>query len=184
MPMDTDENAALALLREGNEMGLRWMIQRYTPYVSAVVRGVMGDRLSAQDGEEITSDVFLVLWRNRDKVLAGKVKGYLGAIARSRAIDRLRQVGGDVSLEDEMLVISSDTPERAVLLRESKRLLYQCLQSMKPVDREIILRYYYLCQKAPVIARQMGMSREAVRQRLSRGREQLRRLFEEEEKAR
>ena len=181
--MDADENAALALLREGNEMGLRWMIQRYTPYVGAIVRGVLGEKLTAQDAEEITSDVFLVLWQNRDKVRAGKVKGYLGAIARTKAIDRLRRAGGDVSLEDETLVISSDSPERAVLLRESKELLQQCLRSMKPVDREIILRYYYLCQKAPVIAQRMGMSREAVRQRLSRGREQLRRLFEEEERA-
>ena len=181
--MQKDEQTALALMNEGNEMGLRWMIQRYTPYVSAVVWGVFGGRLSAQDAEEVTSDTFLALWRCRDRVQPGKVKSYLGAVARTRAIDRLRKAGQDISLEDDTLVISADTPEREVLLQESRQLLRHYLKSMNGTDREIFLRTYYLCEKAPAIARRLGMSPEAVRQRLSRGRKQLQRMFDEEEKA-
>ncbi len=181
--MQKDETAALALMAKDNEMGLRWMIQRYTPYVSAVVWGIVGGQLSAQDAEEITSDAFLTLWRNRQKLRPGKVKSYLGSIARSRAIDRLRQAGQDVSLEDEELVICSDTPEREVLLRESKELLRRYLMSLKAMDREILIRYYYLYESAPAIARRLGMRPDAVRQRLARAREQLRRLFDKEERA-
>ncbi len=164
-------------------MGLRWMIQRYTPYVSAVVWGVFGGRLIAQDAEEVTSDAFLLLWRRRGALQAGKVKSYLSAIARTRAIDRLRQAGQEVSLEDEALAISAGTPEKEVLLRESKQLLLHYLDSMNGTDREIFLRYYYLCESAPAIARRLNMSPEAVRQRLSRGRRQLQRMFEEEDRA-
>ena len=181
--MEKEEQTALTLMREGSEMGLRWMIQRYTPYVSAVVWGVFGGRFSAQDAEEVTSDAFLALWNNRDKLQVGKVKSYLGAIARTRAIDRLRKAGQDIPLEDETLVICSDTPEREVLLRESKQLLRHYLDSMSGTDREIFLRYYYLCESAPAIARRLDMSPEAVRQRLSRGRKQLQRMFDEEENA-
>lgn len=183
--MQKDEHTALTLMREGNEMGLRWMIQRYTPYVSSIVWGVFGGKLGPQDAEEVTSDAFLVLWRSRDKLRPGKVKSYLGAIDRTRAIDRLRRAGRDMSLEDDSLVICSDAPERELLLRESKQLLRHYPESMKSVDREIFLRHYYLCESAPVIARRLGMSQDAVRQRLSRGRERLRRLFafEEEDKA-
>ncbi len=181
--MQQDESAALALMREGSEMGLRWMIQRYTPYVSSIVWGVFGGRLGPQDAEEVTSDAFLLLWRSRDKLRAGKVKSYLGSIARTKAIDRLRKAGRDLSLVDERLTIASDTPEKELLLRESKQLLRQYLESMNAPDREIFLRYYYLRENAPAIARRLGMSPEAVRQRLTRGRERLRRLFEEEERA-
>ena len=45
------------------------------------------------------------------------------------------------------------------------------------LDRELLDRLL------AAIARRLGMSPEAVRQRLSRGRERLRRLFEEEERA-
>lgn len=181
--LQKDETAALALMAKDNEMGLRWMIQRYTPYVSAVVWGIVGGWLSAQDAEEITSDAFLTLWRNRQKLRPGKVKSYLGSIARSRAIDRLRQAGQDVSMEDEELVICSDTPEREVLLRESKELLRRYLMSLKATDREILIRYYYLYESAPAIARRLGMRPDAVRQRLARAREQFRRLFDKEERA-
>ena len=179
-----DEQTALALMREGGEEGLRWMIRRYTPYVSAVVWGVFGGRLSAQDAEEVTSDTFLALWRSRDRVQPGKVKSHLGAVARTRAIDRLRKAGQDISLEDDTLVISADTPEREILLQESRQLLRHYLKSMNSTDREIFLRTYYLCEKAPTIARRLCMSPEAVRQRLSRGRKQLQRMFDEEDQTR
>ncbi len=179
--MQKDEQTALALMNEGNEMGLRWFIQRYTPYVSAIVWSIFGGRLSAQDAEEVTSDAFLALWRNGDKLRPGKIKSYLGAVARTRAIDRLRKAGQDVSLEDDILVISADTPEREVLLKESKQLLRHYLMSMSGTDREIFLRSCYLGEKAPAIARRLGMSPEAVRQRLSRGRKQLQRMFDKEE---
>ena len=105
---------------------------------------------------------------------------YLGAIARSQSIDRLRKAGWEQPLEYNDLAFSADTPEREILLRESKQLLRHFLETMKPTDREIFLRYYYLCENTPAIARRLGMTPDAVRQRLTRGREYLRQLFKEE----
>ena len=180
MSKQMSEHTALALIREGDEAGLRWMIGRYTPYVSSIVWGIVGSRLTAQDAEEITADVFMALWRYRNRLLDGKVKSYLGAIARSRSIDHLRRAGLEQPLAYNDLAVAVDTPEREVLIRESKQRLRRFLETMKPTDREIFLRYYYLCENTPTIAGRMGMSPDAVRQRLSRGREYLRRLFEEE----
>ena len=180
MSKQINEHTALALMREGDETGLQWMIRRYTPYVGSIVWGIVGGRLTAQDAEEITADAFMALWRYRNRLLDKNVKSYLGAIARSQSIDRLRKAGWEQPLEYNDLAFSADTPEREILLRESKQLLRHFLETMKPTDREIFLRYYYLCENTPAIARRLGMTPDAVRQRLTRGREYLRQLFKEE----
>ena len=174
------EQTALDLMRRGDEAGLQWIIRRYTPYVSSIVLGIVRDRLTAQDAEEITADAFMDLWRYRDRLPEKKLKSYLGSIARNRAIDRLRKVEQEQPLLYDELTVEADTPEREVLVRESRQLLLHFLDAMKPDDREIFLRYYYFYENTPSIARHMGMNPDVVRQRLSRGREHLRKLFEEE----
>ena len=79
------ERHALALLREDRPGGLEWFIDRYTAYVSAIAWNILGQTMTAQDVEEVTSDAFVTLWRNRDKARPGQIKGYLGQIARAQA---------------------------------------------------------------------------------------------------
>ena len=174
------ENKALALIRIGDESGLRWIMQRYASYVGSIVGGIIGNRLTQQDVEEVAADVFMILWRNRAKPAEGKVKSYLAAIARSRSVDRLRRAGLEDALEYDRLEIAADGPEDEVLAREGKRTLLRVLQTMGPQDREIIVRHYYLRQTAPAIGQSLGMTPEAVRQRLKRGRDFLRRQMEKE----
>ena len=172
-----NEKTALARLRRGDEQALEWFVERYTPYVGAIVWSIVGSRLSVQDGEEITADVFLTLWRNRTKPHGGMVKSYLGAIARSRAIDRLRRETDQPELEFDELDMAVEGPERDVLAREDRIQLLAAVDALGPPDREIFLRHYYCEQTAPEIGALLGMTPEAVRQRLKRGRELLRRTL-------
>lgn len=174
------ENKALALIHTGDESGLRWIMQRYTSYVGSIVGGIIGNRLAQQDVEEVVADVFMVLWSNRTKPSEGKLKSYLAAIARSRSIDRLRRAGLEEALEYDRLEITAVGPEDEVLAREGKRILLRVLQAMGPQDREIIVRHYYLFETASAIGRSLGMTPEAVRQRLKRGRDFLRQQIEKE----
>ncbi len=172
------ERTILKLLRAGDEAGLQWIVQRYTPYVSSIVWSIIGQRLTLEDAEEVIADVFLTLWRYREKPKPGKLKSYLGAIARTRSISRLKSAGTEITLEYDDLEIPVDGPENEVIRSEQKEALRQHLESMKPQDREIFLRYYYFCESAPTIAERLNMSAEAVRQRLSRGRIFLRQRLE------
>lgn len=68
-------------------------------------------------------------------------------------------------------------PEGDVLAREERSVLLAAVDSLGPPDREIFLRHYYCEQTAPEIGARLGMTPEAVRQRLKRGRELLRRVL-------
>lgn len=175
------ENAALSLLRRGDEAGLQWMMQQYASYVGAIVRGVAGSRLPRQDIEEIVADVFMALWRNRTKPLEGKAKSYLASIARSRALNGLRRLGPEQPLDYDDLELAAEGPEGELLIQEGKRRVRELLNAMGPSDREIFLRHYYLHETASAIGERLGMTPEAVRQRLKRGRDHLRRQLEKGE---
>ncbi len=168
------EQEALILLRQKDAAGLSWFIRQYTPYVSAIVWNIVHPPLTAQDAEEIVADVFLSLWQHGQYPQPGKVKGYLGSIARSRAIDRLRAMKRELPLEDDVLELSVVNPEEVLLSRELQTRLQQALAEMGPLYREIFLRHYYYFEPAAAIARDMGLKPELVRQRLKRGRDFLR----------
>ena len=169
-----NEKKALALLAQGREDGLAWIIDQYTPYVSAIVWNIVGQAMTLQDMEEVTSDVFVTLWRNGEKPKPGQLKGYLGSIARSRAINKLRQAGYELELEENTLALPENGPEAITEDRERREAVRKAVASMGPPDKEIFVRYYYYCQTAGEIARHVDMNAAAVRQRLKRGRERLR----------
>ena len=71
-------------LRNKKEKALEEIILKYTPLVAAIIYNVGKGNLSKEDIEEVTSDVFMTLWKNSDKVLPDKLKGYICCIARIR----------------------------------------------------------------------------------------------------
>lgn len=168
------EERALTLLRDQDQAGLAYFIDRYTAYVGAVVRNVLGGRCPRQDAEEVTADVFLTLWQNAGKPLPGKVKGYLGSIARSRALNRLRSQGFDLAVDEDVLTLPADGPESLLLEAERRERVRRAVLAMPMPDREIFVRYYYYCESASGIADALHMTPAAVRQRLKRGRDALR----------
>ncbi len=171
------EQRALTLLEKRDPNALAYFIDRYTPYVSTVIWNIISRRMSVRDAEELCSDVFMALWQAKEKPRPGKVKAYLGSIARNKAIDSLRRQGYDVELEGDMISSPEDDPEQIVERREQQRLVRQAVQGMDQPDRDIFIRFYYYCQTAETVAKEMRLSPAAVRQRLKRGREKLKQIL-------
>lgn len=171
-----DDDKALARLRRGDEKALVWFLEQYAPYVSAVLAAMLGP---GGDREELASDVFLALWTSAEKVAPGKVKAWLGAVARNKARDRLRQQRGTLPLEEEILSLTCPGPEEAAEDRELAGFLREAVLDMEETDRAIFLRHYYLCQTVTAIATALNMNPSTVKARLRRGREKLRRKLRE-----
>ena len=170
------EEKALSRLKKGDAAGLRWCIGRYTPYVSTVVWNILGARGTAQDAEEITADVFWALWQSGKKPEAGKLRAWLGVVARNKAINALHNRGFELPLEERML--ETEGPEQFLEKEERCRRVRLAVEAMGAPDREIFVRHYFYGQPASEIAGVMGMQADAVRQRLKRGREKLRQSLE------
>ena len=168
-----DEKHALRALRQHSETALAWFIERYAPYVNTIIFHIIGDSMSSRDIEEVSSDVFLVLWNNAGKIRPGKVKAYLSGTARTLAKAKLRELGQELPLEEDILMTSNADIEHDMEIREQARLVKQAMLNMEYPDREIFLRHYYYFQSLSVIAEEMGMNLSTVKTRLRRGRSKL-----------
>ena len=168
------ESKALKELKKGSEEALGWFIDRYTPYVTTIIYNVIGAYMDTADIEEVASDVFLAFWQNSQKVRPFAAKSYLGSIARNLAKNKLREMGNDLPLEEQILMVDEITPEQNLERRELSKSVRQAVMEMPDPEREIFLRYYYYYQKTDRIADEMNLNPSTVRSKLRRGRESLR----------
>ena len=167
------EAKALRELQKGSQQALEWMIDTYNPYVSTIVYNIIGGRMTQADVEETVSDVFFALWNNAKSIKPNMTKAYLGAIARNRAKNKLREQGMTMELDEAVLTVEADGPERELDRKTRRELVQRAVLSMGKPDREIFLRHYYYGQTVAVIADALGMTPSAVKSRLARGREKL-----------
>ena len=134
--------------------------------------------LTAEDQEEIASDVFVSLWRGAKSISRGQLRPWLGAVARNQTADAMRRKRVYVPLEDDTLISLEPLWER---MYESQRCeaIRSALLALSDEDREIFYRFYDLAQTAAQIAEAMQMNASTVRSRLMRGRETLRKELTE-----
>ena len=151
-----EEREALKRLKHREEDALAWFIDRYTAYVSTIV----------------------AFWTHAKEIRPGKAKAYLGSIARNKAKESTRKTGRELPLEDDMLVISSGTPERELEKREQAAYIRKAVLALREPEREIFLRYYYFYQPVSTIAEEMGLESANVKTKLFRGRKKLKEVLE------
>ena len=67
-----------------SELDIEKIINEYSNYLKVVVTNICGNYLSQEDIEEIILDVFLVLWKNKNKLDTNKsIKSYIASIAHN-----------------------------------------------------------------------------------------------------
>ena len=171
---DTD---LLRRLRRKSAGALEETVRQYSAYVMAVIRNRSRGVLTAEDQEEIASDVFVSLWRRAKDISRGQLRPWLGAVARNRTADAMRRKRVYVPLEDALISLEP-LWER---MYESQRCeaIRSALLALSDEDREIFYRFYDLAQTAAQIAEAMQMNASTVRSRLMRGRETLRKELTE-----
>ena len=172
--INTVDDRAVAALAAKDQSALGAIIDRYTAYVGTIVWNIAEGRLSRSEAEEIISDVFIALWYNADKVQKGKLKSYLAAIARRKALNALRGAKYDVSLDDDVLELPTDGPETESMKEAEYEALRYAVDDMGEPDRTVFIMHYWFCRKTSEIAAELGLSKSTVESKLWRGREKLR----------
>lgn len=179
-----DERALLKKLKNKNEKALQETIQRYTAYVSTIIKEILNSRATVEDIEELVADTFISLWKTSERidyVQYSSLKAYIGEIARNKAKDYLK-MNKDIDLElYENAILIDDGIERQMLQKEQQQYIQKLLTKLKPEDQKIFLLHYYQYKKVDEIALIMHMNPQTVKTRLRRGRETLRTLLCNEE---
>ena len=167
------DEKAIQKMRHRDPEGLRALMDRYIPYVSAIVWNILRGTMAAEDAEELVSDVFYIAWDKAEDLQPEKVKAWLGAVARHKAKNALRNAGKTLPLEEDVLELPDGSALERLEREEQRQLVRQAIDSLNPKDREIFIRHYYHAQLVSQISREMRMLESTVKTRLRRGRVKL-----------
>ena len=169
-----DERMFIKKLNRGSRSALDQAIQRYTPYVSAVILRALAGRACREDVEELCADVFVALWTHAGEIDPDQgVRPWLAAVARNRAIDWLRRQRPAAPIPEDA-PDPAPGPEELAQRRERSARLWAAVDALGEPDRTLFVRYYYEEDKLKTIAAELGLSQTAAKQRLFRGRKALR----------
>lgn len=160
-------------LRQHQPEALEALMAHYCPYVGTIIRNILGNTMTEADVEELTADVFVAAWEHADALKPGKIKAYLGAIARNRARNRIRRFRETIPLEDLIEIPAGDNIEETIDQHVLSEILRDVLENLPAKDREILVRHYYYYETARQIADALHMKESAVKMRMMRARQKL-----------
>ena len=174
-----DERMFIKKLNRGSRSALDQAIQRYTPYVSAVILRALAGRACREDVEELCADVFVALWTHAGEIDPDQgVRPWLAAVARNRAIDWLRRQRPAAPIPEDA-PDPAPGPEELAQRRERSARLWAAVDSLPEPDRSLFFRYYYEEEPLKSIAKALGLSQSAAKQKLFRGRKRLKAILSE-----
>ena len=160
---------AIRQIRSGDEKAIAALMNRYSRMLWKTAAGILAP--SEEDIEECVADVFISLWQKPELYdeSRGKLSTWLCTMTKNKALDRLRSIK---ARREEPV---DEIPETAVPAEadENGYDLEQCLEQLPDEDREIVKRRYYHDQKPADIAKDMGMDKKKVENRLFRSKKKL-----------
>lgn len=168
-------------LRQSDIKSYEALIDEYSSYVVRVIRKVGGNLIIKEEIEEISADVFIKCWEKREsmKVESGKLKSYLGVMARNHTLNRLRGKGKFELIPLEEDTVDFTTPEHEVVQKEDEKILEELLSLLPEPDRKIFIRRYFYMEKVLEIGKVLGINTQTVATKLFRGKKKLEKVLKE-----
>src|SRR4029079_7224057 len=189
---DPNDDAGVVLeMAGGSEAALEALYDRHATAIFAAVYRMTSDRGTA---EEVVQETFLTLWNRAETFdpMSGSLASWLHAIARNRAIDRLRAIGrppamvglGALRAPDEdtnqalerlaargTVVAGSaptDDPETAIAAAATRDAPRDAVAPMRDDERRVILLAYQEDLSQTEIAERLGWPLGTVKTRTRR----------------
>ncbi len=188
-PADTrnlPDSAIVDLYHQRDEGAILASQHKYGRYCHAVAERILQNR---EDAEECVNDTWLRAWSAMPPARPTRLQGFLGAITRHLALDRLNYAraqkrGGPSSclaeVTDEFWACLPSNEASIADEAAFRDLLNRFLGALDARTRVVFLqRYFYACSVRD-IAERAGMSEGAVKLLLYRTRTKLKKFLEKE----
>ena len=157
----------------GDKRAFVEIVARYQTMVGGVTLGILSDFAA---GEDAAQETFLTAWRKiQDLREPEHLRAWLAQIARNTALGHLRQRRHTADLENvEELEDDALRPDEAAASEEESGLVRAALEKLPESYRLPLVLFYREGESVRSVAATLGLSEDAVKQRLTRGREMLR----------
>jgi RNA polymerase sigma-70 factor (ECF subfamily) len=173
---DADDALVRAIAR-GSRSAMRTLFMRHQTRVYRFINRIVRDHMQAED---LTSDVFLAVWRRADLFQGrSRVSTWLCGIARHKALTALQTVPPICHDEEVMLTVCDPGPgpEGELQAKDKVAALRRALLGLSPEHRQIIDLVYFRDKSIKEIADMLGIGLNTVKTRTFYARKRLARLM-------
>lgn len=174
----TEENF-IAELRCGNEHALEYVAEQYGGLIYAVVRKQLSALPELQ--QECVNDVLLAIWQHCESYDATRSSfaNWVAGICRYKAIDFRRKWLQKIQAQPLETVewVSDEKSIAALLEQEIFEETEQMLRCLTPNDQQLFRKVYLEGYSIDEMATTMGMKRSNLYNRISRGRNRIRKQY-------
>ncbi|HEY1814598.1 MAG TPA: sigma-70 family RNA polymerase sigma factor [Kofleriaceae bacterium] len=157
--------------RKGERAAYGELVARYQRVVCAVGYSATSDRAL---GEDVAQDTFVAAFQQLDQLRdVSRLREWLCGIARNlaRKARRVRDRETASDTIDDAQADASATPFETASEHERDVVVASALARVPDTYREALVLYYVEQRSVPAVASALGISADAVHQRLSRGRQ-------------
>lgn len=160
-----------------NQLDMPRVFDEYYHYVSTIIKNKHTIKL--EDEEEMIADVFLILWKNKDRLDRKAVfSPYIAGITKRLIYRKYRELSKMMEFsqyENEM--ISHFNVDEIVEQKEMNDCITKNLKALGNTEYEIFKKFYYEGKKVKQIAKEMNLSNSNVKTKLHRTRKRIREIL-------
>jgi RNA polymerase sigma factor (sigma-70 family) len=182
--MQTTEQNDADLVAEslgGNRDAFRQIVERYQTLISSLAYCATGN---VSQSEDLAQETFVSAWKELAALREpAKLRPWLCSIARFRISKEFRHQQHEPVHAAESLRAADEwaspepLPPDQVISAEEKAILWRSLERIPEIYREPLVLFYREHQSIETVAQDLGLSEDAIKQRLSRGRKLLQEEF-------
>ncbi len=166
---------------DGNRDAFRQIVERYQTLIASLAYCATGNMSRSED---LAQETFVSGWKQLAELREpAKLRPWLCSIARFHISKEFRRQKREPDHAAESLeavdewVSPEPLPPDQVIGDEEKALLWRALERVPESYREPLVLFYREHQSIEAVAQDLGLSEDAVKQRLSRGRKLLQEQF-------
>ena len=178
-----DDGKIIDLFFERSEKAISELSSKYGRVCMKIATNVLNNH---QDAEDCVNDTYLGVWYTIPPNKPESLLAYVCRIVRNISVNRYKHNSRqkrngtyDVCISElEECISSNDTAEDRFEAEELSRLIDEYLDTLDVTNRMLFVRRYWYLDTFETLAKMSGLRVGAVRTRLSRLREALRRFLE------
>lgn len=187
MEQSPDDFQLVEAFRKGDEKAFEEIVRRYQRQVANIIYLTLGNR---EEVDDLSQEVFIRVYRSLGRFqFDASLYSWIYRIVVNLCIDEVRRkkIRKAVSLEfftERRLEGEKRSKEHAtasddMLKEEKKRIIVDALQRLSPVHRTVIVLREYEDMSYEEIAKTLHISAQAVKSRIFRAREELRKSLKD-----
>lgn len=160
-----------------NNLNMEKIVEDYYKYISTIIR--KSYNFQPEDEEEMISDVFLIIWKNKDKIhKKEKFSPYIAGITKKVIYRKYNKINHSIQIEqfDEDLIDKFNI-DKIIEEREVNDCISSNLKDIGEIEYQIFTKFYYEGKKVKEIAKEMDLTTSNVKTKLSRTRAKIKNIL-------